>query len=217
MELDEFKSHWNAIQDKEFQQQKISQEKLEQIIMNITETLGQMHAKSIYWKNIGKRVIPMLIGILAMVLLITLVKAFYTHSKVSTALVSTIYIAVLVIYCMATMWVYNRQVQIFTIYNNGNVKESVKQTITAFKRFYLISNIIYLFLYPAYYYAVIKLLMPYWHPSLQTIFTIVIIVTVLSLAGGHWYYKVKFFKKLRSLEANLADLEENNPGSLSNI
>jgi glucan phosphoethanolaminetransferase (alkaline phosphatase superfamily) len=117
------------------------------------------------------------------------------------------YFVVMVVYCIVTIWVYKRQEQIFTIYNSDNVKETLKQTIAAFKRFYLMLNIIYLFLYPAFYYAGIKLLMTYWHPSPQTIFITCALATAISLVCGHWYYKVKFFKKLKSLEANLKHLE----------
>lgn len=206
MELDEFKAHWNTIQDKEFQQQKISSQKLEQIIMNTTDTLDQLHSKSIYWKNLGKPIIQMLIGILVVIFLITIFKSIYMHS-VDGVLSSIAYLFILAVYCIVTIWVSKRQVQIFTIYNNDNVKATLKQTITSFKKFYLMLNIIYLFLYPAYYFAVIKLLIPYWHPSAQTIFITCTLLTVVSLIGGHWYYKVKFFTKLKSLEANLKQLE----------
>ena len=213
MELDEFKAHWNIIQDKEFQQQKIEPQKLEQIIMNITETLSQMQAKSAYWKRVGKFIIQFFLGLLAMVFLITCGIALYKHSKVSTVLVQMLYFAILIAYCMVTNWVYNRQQQIFTLHTGGSVRDGVKQTVTAFRQFYWQVNAIYLFLYPAYYYAVIKLLIPYWHPSAQTILVTVTAATVISLAGGYWYYRVKFFKKLKSLEANLADLDEGNPGN----
>ena len=206
MELDEFKAHWNTIQDKEFQEQKISPEKLEQIIMNTTDTLGQMHSKSIYWRKIGKLTIQIFIGVLAAVFLIKLIKGIYLHS-LAGVLASIAYLIIMVLYCIVTVWVYKSQEQIFTTYNSDNVKATLKQTITAFKRFYLIFNVIYLFLYPAFYYAVIKLLMTYWHPSPQTIFITCTLATAISLVCGHWYYKVKFFKKLKSLEENLKHLE----------
>ena len=206
MELDEFKAHWNTIQDKEYQQQKISPEKLKQIIMNTTDTLGQMRSKSIYWRTISKLTIKILIAVLAAVFLIILIKGIYLH-RLAEALTSMAYLLILVLFCMVTAWVYKRQEQLFTINNSGNVKETLKQTITAFKRFYWMVNIVYLFLYPAYYYAVIKVLIPYWHPSPQTIFITCALATVISIIGGHWYYKVKFFTKLKSLEANSKLLE----------
>jgi hypothetical protein len=210
MELDEFKAHWNTIQDKEFQQQKISPEKLEQIIMDITDTLGQMHSKSIYWRKIGKLTIRVFIVVLAAVFLITIIKGIYLY-RLAGVVTSMAYLIIMVLYCIVTLWIYKRQEQIFTINNSVNVKITLKQTITAFKRFYLMSNIIYLFLYPAYYYAVIKLLIAYWHPSPQTIFITCALATAISLICSHWYYKVKFFKKLKSLEENLKRLENEQP------
>jgi hypothetical protein len=206
MELDEFKAHWNTIQDKEFQQHNISPEKLKQMIMNTTDTIGQLHAKSAYWRKIGKLSCQMFIGLLAVFSLITLIKGVFLHTPTGT-LASVAYVIIMVLYCIITMWAYKRQEQIFTIYNSDNVKETLKQTITGFKRFYLMFNIIYLFLYPAFFYAVIKLLMTYWHPSPKTIFITCALATAVSLIGGHWYYKVKFFTKLKSLEANLKQLE----------
>jgi hypothetical protein len=206
MELDEFKAHWNTIQDKEFQQQKISPEKLEQIMMNTTDTLGQLHSKSIYWRKVGEPICKMLIGVLVFVFLITLVEDVHLH-RLTNILANIAYLIVILLYCIITMRVYKRQEQIFTLYNSANVKDTLKQTITAFKKFYLMFNLIYLFLYPAYYYAVIKLFIPYWHPSAQILFITCTLATVISLIGGYWYYKVKFFKKLKSLQASLKYLE----------
>ncbi|WCT12463.1 hypothetical protein [Mucilaginibacter jinjuensis] len=206
MELDDFKAHWNNIQDKEFQQQKFSSEKLEQIIMNTTDTLNQLHTKSLFWKTLGTTTCKMLIGILAVAFLMTIVDAIHLH-KLANIPMALAYMLIILLYCIVTIWAYNRQEQIFTIYNNGDVKASLKLTITTFKKFYLLLNIIYLFLYPVYSYAVIKLFIPYWHPSPQILYITCAIVTVVCLAGGHWYYKAKFFKKLKSLEGNLKELE----------
>jgi hypothetical protein len=209
MELDEFKAHWNSIQDKEFQQQKVSPEKLEQIIMNTTDTLGELHSKTIYWKKISKTTNQMLIGVLAVALLIVVIKDIYQH-KLADVFLSIAYATIIALFCIVTVWAYKKQEQIFTIYNNDNIKATLKHTITAFKKYYLMLNIIYLFLYPSYCYAVIKLFIPYWHPSQQTIYITCAIITFILLAGGHWYYKAKFFKKLKSLEGNLRDLESSN-------
>src|SRR5438094_239615 len=120
MELDDFKTHWNTIQDKEFEQQQISSQKLEQIIMNTTNTLGQLHYKSTYWRRLGTITTRMLIGVLAVVLLILLFKAIYLHTLAGLA-ASVAYLSVLVVYCVVTVWVYKKQEQIFTIYNDDNV------------------------------------------------------------------------------------------------
>lgn len=207
MELDEFKAHWNTIQDKEFQQQKISSEKLEQIIMNTTDTLNQLQAESIFWNKLGKPICQVLIGALIVVLMITLGEGFYNHSKLNALLVSVVYFAIMVIYAGVTIWVNKRQEQIFTIYKTGSLKDTLKQTATAFRKFYLMLNTIYLFLYPAFFYSVIKLLIPYWHASTQTVLITCAAATIIFLTGGHWYYTVKFLKKLKALEADFECLE----------
>lgn len=206
MELDEFKAHWNNIQDKEFQQQKISPEKLEQIIMDITNTLGDLRQKSIYWNKMGKSTIRMSIGVQVIFCLVTFIKGLYQHGLTSV-LASISFMFILVFYCIVTLWVYKTQENIFTIYNSDNIKLTLERTIKAFKRFYLTYNVIYLFLYPAYFYAAIKLFLTHWHPSQQTLLLTCAIATAIALIGGHWYYKVKFFNKLRSLEENLNHLE----------
>jgi ABC-type multidrug transport system fused ATPase/permease subunit len=206
MELDDFKAHWNTIKHIELEQQHISPKKLEQIIMNATNTFDQLHAKSVYWRRTANAIVKMLAGILAVLCLILLTKSIYQH-KLSDMLAPVAYLLVLVLFCIVTLWVYKRQEEIFTINSDGNVKDTIQQTLTAFNRFFRVMNIIYLFLYPAYYYSVIKLLMPYWHADMQSVFITCALATVASLAGGYWYYKVKFFKKLQSLKENLKDLE----------
>lgn len=206
MELDEFKTHWNSIQQQEFQQQKLSTEKLEEIIMTTTETVSQLHSKSVFWRKTGVPIIQVLIVTLTVVLLIIIGQAIYRH-KLDGVFEAMAYLSVMGIFCAVSIWMYKKQEQIFTIYINENIRATLTHTITAFKRFYVLINVIYLFLYPAYYYAVIKLLIPYWHTTQQTIFIACAVASVLSLAGGHWYYKAKFFKKIKSLELNLKELE----------
>ena len=54
MELDEFKTHWKDIHDSELKQQKYTTEKLDHIIMNTTNTLGELQKKNIYWSKRAK-------------------------------------------------------------------------------------------------------------------------------------------------------------------
>lgn len=204
MELDDFKAHWNALQQKEIQQQNISPEKLNQIIMNATNTIGELHAKSSYWSKFGKSIMQVLI-IVAAVGLITIGQRIYNHQLVS-ALAAVGWLLVIYVYAIVSIWAYKKQVEVFTIYNSDNLKLTLERTITGFRKFYRMYNLIYLFLYPAYFYAVIELLIPNWHLSWQTELAICGGGTVVALLLGHWYYKIKFFKKLRSLEADLKEL-----------
>ena len=175
--------------------------------MNATETLNQLHAKTAYWNIYGKNNRQLLKGVLVIVFAISIQKGFYTHNSKTSLLATLAYFAIMVIYCVITAWVFKRQEQIFTLYNTDNIKETLKQTIKNFKRFYIVFNVIYLFLYPAFFYAVIKALMTYWHPSTQTILLTCGIATIVAMVSSHVYYKLRFFKKLQSLEDNLKELE----------
>ncbi len=218
MELDEFKTYWNTIQDKEFKNQKLTTKKLDQIIMKTTKTLDYLQKKSAYWSKvskINKPISQILMGMLIPFSLIILVKASFMAGKTNSigpsltyVGTSLIYMAIIVIYCYVTVWVFKRQLQIFTVNNSENLKETLRKTITDFKRFYMKFNIIYLFLYPMYYYAVIKLIIITWTPSTNNVLLTCAILTIVSLLGGHVYYKLKYFNKIKLLEANLKELED---------
>lgn len=215
MELDEFKTYWNSIQDKEFKKQKLTKEKLDQLIMKTTETLDYLQKKSAYWANTNKFNTQMFMGMLIPFSLIILVKAYLLAGKINSIWASLTYVgttlaymAIILIFCLVTIWVLKRQHQIFTLNNSENLKETLTKTITDFKRFYVKFNIIYLFLYPVYYYSVIKLMITYWTPSTNMILLTCGILTIVSLLGGHLYYKIKYFNKIKLLEANLEELDE---------
>ncbi len=215
MELDEFKTYWNTIQDKEFEQQKLTKNKLDRIMMKITDTLDQLHQKSVYRNKISRTVCQMLIGMLFPFLLIMLIKDYFVHGKNTVfsesfahIVMSLLYVAIIVVYCLVTMWVSGQWQQIFTLKTHENLKEALRKTINSYKRFYVKFNIIYLFLYPTYYYAIIKLFVTYWTPSTNTILLTCGILTIASLGLGHLYYKKKSFNKIKMLEANLKELEE---------
>ncbi|MDB5090939.1 MAG: hypothetical protein JWR09_4933 [Mucilaginibacter sp.] len=204
MELDDFKAHWNTIQQQELKQQKHTPETLNNIIMNATNTLGQLHEKNVYWNNFSKVICKILI----VFLLIILVEHYFFPHKEITFGETTIYVAIMIIYAVITMWVYKRQQNIFTIYHSENLKETLTKTIAEFKRFYVLMNVIYLFLYPLYFYAFIKLFITYWAIPTNIVLIVCGALTIASLIGGHIYYKIKYFRKIESLEADLAELNE---------
>ena len=214
MELDEFKTYWNTIQDKEFKKQKLTKEKLDQIIMKTTETLDYLQKKSAYWSKINKFNPQRYKGMLIPISLIILVKVFLLAVKSNTIGafltylgMSLTYIVIIVIFSLANKWTFKRQQQIFTFNDRGNLKETLTKTITDFKRFYVKFNIIYLLLYPMFYYAVIKLV-TYWTPSTNTLLLTCVLLTVVTLAISHLLYKVQIINKIKLLEANLKELED---------
>jgi hypothetical protein len=182
MELDEFKVYWKKIQEQENEQQKHDKQTLEQIIMKTTITLSEIQRKNIFWNNYAKVICPALIGVLAVELAIS----YFLPEKLTghNFLQSTPWVIVMVIFALLTMWVSRKNEQIFTID-------------------------IYLFLFPVYYCAMIKLFfVQYFTLTTPTIIWICVALTILSFIANFWYYRVKFHTRFKSMEANLEELGE---------
>lgn len=203
MELDEFKAHWKSGQDKQLSQQKYSPEIINNIVMNATNTLGQLHQKSIYWNKIGK---PIFIVAIVVLLIDQALWLFFPHEN--KALGTTLpYILIMIVFMLVSLWVYNYQQQIFVTDPSENLKDSLRTIVIKFKRFYVWMNLIYLVLYPLYFYAAVKLFLEFLSFSNGTAWLISGIVSVIFLIAGHIYYKMKYLDKVKALEANLMELE----------
>jgi hypothetical protein len=202
MELDEFKSYWNNIQEKEIEKQKLSTEKLNQMMMKTINTLNEIQQRNAFWNKLGAGVCSALI----VVLLINLALSYLIPNHDPTFRKSIIPVLIMIVYSIATIWFYKRQEQIFNVNTNENVKETLTKILADFKRFYILLNVAYLFLFPAFYYAFIKLFMSYWVTSTYTIIWICAVVTILSFIINHWYYHLKYFKKIKVIEDNLSEL-----------
>ena len=204
MELDEFKKHWSNIQDKEINQQKYTTDKLDHIIMNTTKTLNELQEKSAYWNKLGKTVCTMLIA----ALLVNVAIGYFIPPKNNTVSQSLLYVAILIGYAFITMWLTQKQEQIFSNHNNGqNLKEALRKTLSDFKRFYIVFNLIYLVVFPAYFYAMIKLFLGFLALSQATIIMICIGGTIVTMIASHLYYLAKYGKKIKELAVNLKELE----------
>jgi hypothetical protein len=204
MELDDFKAHWNRIQEKELSKQKYTPETLNRIVMNTTNTLTEMQKKNAFWNNMAKAICPMLLVILVIFIPIS----YFIPNKQHTFTEALIYIAIMATFAWITLWMYDRQEKIFKIYNSENLKETLQRTIAEFKKFYITFNVVYIFLYPLYYYSMFKLLITYWVLPTQTLLLICGGLSIISLIAGHIYYKITYFKRIRTLQADLKELED---------
>jgi hypothetical protein len=202
MELDEFKSLWNNIQQKEIEKQKLNTETLDKIIMKAIITLSEIQQRNTFWSKFGGGVC----GALIVVLLFNLALSYLIPGHGQTFARSVIPVMIMIVYSVVSIWFYKRQEQIFHIDNNENLKASLTKVITDFKRFYIVGNVLFIFLFPAFYYAFIKLFMTFWEPSTITILWVCGGVTILSFILNHWFYKVKYFKKIKALEESLDEL-----------
>ena len=207
MELDEFKVYWQKIQQQENEQQKHTPETLKQLIMKTITTLSEIQQKNIFWNNFAKAVCPALIAIL----LVNLGINYFLPSSITghNFLQSIPWVIIMVVFAIITMWASKKNEEIFNIDTTTNLKETLTKAIRDFKKFQILSNAIYLFLFPAYYWAFMKLLLnPYLKLTDHTTLRVCIVLTILSYIGNFWYYMAKFHKRFKSMEANLKELGE---------
>jgi hypothetical protein len=200
MELDELKNDWNNIHQ---QQKELSTHTINQIIMNTTTTIHQLQEKNHYWNNLAKVIFPMLI----VVLVINVVIGYFVPSPHTSFLSSVTYALIMIIFAVVSIYMYRWQEAILAYYNPGDLKASLKKTIKDFRRFYLVYNLTYLVLYPAYFYAMIKLLLNVvFHLSENATLISCAVLSILSIICSHIYYRLTYFKRIRSLEADLREL-----------
>ncbi len=202
MELDEFKLHWNTIQQKEIEEQKLTNETLDKIIMKTTNTLAEIQKTNAFWNKFGTAMCGALIAILA----INLVVSYFVPVYDQTYRRSVIPVMVMIVFAAASIWFYKRQERIFDIRADENLKEVLTKTLADFKRFYLLYNLVYIVLFPAYYYAFIALFMSSLKISTTYSLLICIGLTIISFIINHWYYKVKYFGKIKILKDTLDEL-----------
>ena len=202
MELDEFKLHWNAIQQKEIEEQKLTNETLNNLIMKTTSTLAEIQKTNAFWNKSGTAICASLIGILV----VNLAISFFVPKYDQTYSQSVIPVIVMIVFAATSIWCYKRQQQIFDIRTDENLKEVLTKTLADFKRFYLLYNLIYIVLFPAYYYAFIVLFWGFLKISTINALFISTGLTVISFIINHWYYKVKYFSKIKILKDTLDEL-----------
>jgi hypothetical protein len=202
MELDELKSLWNNIQEKEIEKQKLNTETLDKIVMTAISTLSDIQKRNTFWSKLGSGACGALIA--ALLLNVALTYLIPGHDQ--TFAKSFVPVAIMIVYSVISILFYKRQEQIFHIDPNQNLKASLTKVIKDFKKFYIIGNILFLFLFPAFFYAFIKLFMTFWHPSASRLLWVCGGLTVLSFVINHWFYLVKYFKKIKAIEDRLAEL-----------
>ena len=202
MELDEFKLHWNTIQQKEIEEQKLTSETLDKMIMKTTNALAELQKTNAFWNKTGTAICGALIGILALNLVISFfVKAYdqsYSHSVIP--------VVTMMVFATASIWFYKRQERIFDIRTDENLKEVLTKILSDFKRFYMLYNLVYIVLFPAYYYAFIVFFLGFLKISTTNTLLICGGLTVISFILNHWYYHVKYFGKIKILKETLDEL-----------
>jgi hypothetical protein len=220
MELDDFKASWNASQEEDINKQKLSTDKLEQLMKHSNSALQQIQKTNDYWYKTGVTVCTTLIAILLVEVALSL---FVPDMKKSFGQ-SLWPILVMMVFALTTIWFYKRQQQIFAVEFNNNIKEALSKVVTDFKRFYVLYMAVYSVLFPVYIYAIFALLLgtvgkagnaaPHINHivnrfSLSGTGSIAVCVglSIVCLLLSHWYYKVKYFKYIKILKLNLKEID----------
>jgi hypothetical protein len=201
MELDELKADWNKLQQ---QQKELSTDTINQIIMNTSTTMQEMQQKNQYWNKLGKVVFPVLI----VVLIVNVIIRYFAPLPDTTFPANIIYALIMIVFAVVSLYMYRWQEKILACYNPGDLKASLTKTIKDFKQFYLVYNLAYGVLFPTYFYAMFKFLLNVvFHLSENTILTSCAVLTILSIIAAHIHYRRTYFKRIRSLEADLRELD----------
>ena len=200
MELDDLKENWNTLHQ---QQKELSVNTINHIIMNTNITINEMQQKNKYWNNLAKVICPVLV----IILITNVIIGYFAPAPHTSFPASISYALIMIIFAIVTMYMYRWQESILACYNAGDLKASLTKTIIDFRRFYIIYNLVYLVLYPAYFYAMFKLLLNViFHLSETTILLSSAVLSMLSIVGSHIYYRLTYFKRIRSLKEDLREL-----------
>lgn len=203
MELDDFKTHWNAVHQAEIKHQAHTPETLGYIIENTSSTLGELRTKSSFWKTLGSwnsaMLLVLAIGYGAML--------YYKGESPQEITAKLPLLGIIVCFALFSNWAYKRQDEIFSAATGENLKVQIRSTLHTFSRYYRFSNLAFLVLGPMAFYAVIALFFAQLELPLSSILLICAFLTGLSFLVRYVYYRNTYFKRLKSLEANLMELE----------
>jgi flagellar biosynthesis protein FlhB len=219
MELDELKSYWQAEQDKEFSQHKLTTKKLETMMNNTQAALQQIQQKNDYWYKTCKVLYRVLFGVWLVLLIIMILFPGERSHLGQRIIIPTLKILVM---GATSMWFIKWQKRIFEVEVDGNLKQTLLKVTKNFSRFYLTMNITFLLLFPVYFsrlfaFNVGKL--GYHHvrgpivvflnqifPSISSKWLACFGVTVIVLALSHWYYHQTYFKRIKVIQNSLKEL-----------
>lgn len=206
MELDDLKNTWQAYLRQEKEHSQPLSEHLNEKKMNVSNTLSKLSSTTIYWWKFTKNVIILLFTCL----LFNLMLFFIFPERFQNLEHALPVFGMVALFGLITLWTYYEQVKIFDISDAVNIKAALKSTMGRFKRWYLLTTLIYVIVFPLIYYMVVKVMLQLFHVELFLLTEVIIsgVLSVISLLGNHLYYKKTYFKWLHVLNKNLEELEE---------
>jgi Ca2+/Na+ antiporter len=220
MELDDFKANWNTSQQAAINQQKLSTDKLDKLMTHSTTALQEIQKRNNYWYKLGMPIFSALI----IILLVEMVIFYFVPGKDNVFREMLLPVSIMLVFAVVSMWIYKRHQQIFDVDVSENLRETLRKTVTDFKRFYILYILVYSVLFPAYFYALITFFTGMMRRagahdtfirntteslslSIPHMIALCISLTIVALLINHWYYRVKYFKYIKILQLNLKELD----------
>lgn len=205
MELDELKTTWKKYLEMERNERPPS-EYVNMITMKISNTLNELNENTIYWWKFTRNVM-----ILLFILLVTNISFFIFFPEKFQNLENALPVfGVLAFYAIGILWVYYEKVKIFDIVDSTNIRKAIEKAIRRFKRWYILSTLLYVFLLPLVFYVVVNIgSEAFLHRTFPLITEVIAcaVLTILTLIGNHLYFKKTYFKWIELLKSNLKELE----------
>lgn len=206
MELDEFKLSWNKHLEDELKGKTITKP-LAKMSMKLSDTLNKLNDNSLFWWRLTKNAITLLF----MMLVIVICCFIFLPEKFQNIKNALPVFGVIALYGLGLLWVYYEKAKIFDISDSNNIRNAVEKAISRFNRWYVFSNLVYVFLLPLPFYLMVYILSKTFFSKtfdLNTEVLICTVLTIVTLVGNHMYYKLTYFKWLSKLRGSLKELDE---------
>ncbi|MEK6477509.1 hypothetical protein WJR50_08240 [Catalinimonas sp. 4WD22] len=206
MELDDLRNTWQAHLSQEKEHARPLSEHFNEKNMNVSNALSKLSSTTLYWWKLTKVSIILLFACL----LLNVVLFFIFPERFQNLEHALPVFGMVALFGLVTLWAYYEQVKIFDIADAANIKAALKSTMGRFKRWYLLTTLIYVIVFPLIYYIVVKVVLQLFQVELSLLTEVSIsgVMAVISLLGNHLYYKKTYFKWLHTLNKNLEELED---------
>jgi hypothetical protein len=206
MELKEFKKIWNQELEKENSTTINTSEILNAILMNANSLMGKLNSTTLYWWKLARNTFTLLI----LVLLLNIGMFFLFPHKFQNLQNALPVYSTIGVFALSTLWIYYEKAKIFEVYDSNNLKQSIENVLKRFNRWYTLSTLFYIVVFPPVFYVIIKITLQSFHATLpfKTEIGYSLLLSIVSLIGNHLYYKRTYFKWLDNLKINLQELSE---------
>jgi len=206
MELKDFKQIWNEELENESRVIINTSGMQNDILMNTNSLLGKLNRTTLYWWKLTRNTFTLLI----LVLLLNIAMFFLFPNKFQNLRNALPVYGIIGLFALSTLWIYYKKARIFEVNDSDSLKRSIENTLKRFNRWYTLSTLLYIVVFPPVFYVIIKITLQSFHIILpfKTEIGYSLLLSIVSLIGNHIYYKRTYFKWLGNLKNNLQELSE---------